>query len=99
MVQRLAIACALLGDPQILLLDEPLSGLDETSVGTLLEWLRQLREGGRAVLLASHQFGELVEVVTAVAYLSRGRLLAREARRGRDGAALWDRYREILSDA
>ncbi len=99
MVQRLAIACALLGDPQILLLDEPLSGLDEASAGNLLDCLRESQERGRAVLIATHQFGELVQVVTSVAYLGGGRLLAREPREGRDGAAIWGRYREVLSDA
>jgi heme exporter protein A len=97
MVQRLAIGCALLGDPQILLLDEPLSGLDEASAGTLLELLHELQARRRAVLLASHQFSELVEVVTSVCYLGGGRLLAWESRGGRDAAALWDRYREVLS--
>ncbi|GBD32218.1 ABC transporter ATP-binding protein NatA [bacterium HR33] len=97
MVQRLAIGCALLGDPEILLLDEPLSGLDEVSVGTLLELLRESRGRGRAVLVASHQFAELVEVVTSVAYLGGGRLLAWEPRGERGGAAIWDRYREVLS--
>lgn len=99
MVQRLAIACALLGDPQILLLDEPLSGLDQASAGTLLDWLQESRERGRAVLVATHHFGELIEVVTSVAYLAGGRLLAREPRAGRNDAAIWDRYREVLSGA
>lgn len=97
MVQRLAISCALLGEPEILLLDEPLSGLDEASSEALLDLLGELRDAGRAVVVASHQFGELVNVVTSVGYLGAGRLLRQEAREGRDAAAIWRRYREVLA--
>lgn len=97
MVQRLAISCALLGEPEILLLDEPLSGLDEASSQAVLNLLRELRQAGRAVLVASHQFAGLVDLVTSVGYLDSGRLLRQEPREERDAAGLWQRYHEVLA--
>ena len=76
MKQRLGIAAALLGDPHVLLLDEPANGLDPDGI----RWLRSLVTGlaadGRAVLLSSHFIGEIATLATHVVVLGRGRLLA-----------------------
>ena len=96
MTQRLAIARALLSDPEILLLDEPLTGLDDASLGKVLEVLGGLRARGRALLIASHQLAELMSVVTAVGVLARGRLQAVEPVGGRGVDAITARYREVV---
>jgi heme exporter protein A len=96
MTQRLAIARALLSDPEILLLDEPLTGLDDASLGRVVAVLGELRARGRALLIASHQLAELMGVITAVGVLTRGRLQAIEPTAGRDVAAITARYREVV---
>ncbi len=95
MTQRLAIARALLHDPEILLLDEPLTGLDDASCEKVLEVLGELRARGRALLIASHQLAELMGVVTAVGFLVRGALAAVEPVAGRGVDAINLRYREV----
>ncbi len=96
MTQRLAIARALLSDPEILLLDEPLTGLDDASLAKVLEVLTELRARGRALLIASHQLAELMGVITAVGFLARGRLQAVEPAAGRGVDAITARYREVV---
>jgi heme exporter protein A len=96
MTQRAAIARALLPDPDLLLLDEPLTGLDDASCRVVLDVLARLRERGRAMAIASHQVAELVEVVTAVGFLKDGRLLAVEPRGGRDTDEILGRYRSLM---
>jgi ABC-type multidrug transport system ATPase subunit len=96
MTQRLAIARALLSDPEILLLDEPLTGLDDASLAKVLDVLGELRARGRALLIASHQLAELMGVVTTVGVLARGRLQAIEPTGGRDADAITARYREVV---
>jgi len=95
MTQRLAIARALLSDPEILLLDEPLTGLDDASSEQVLGVLGELRARGRALLIASHQLAELMGVVTAVGFLTQGELRAVEPIAGRDLGAITARYREV----
>ncbi|MBI2537258.1 MAG: ATP-binding cassette domain-containing protein, partial [Gemmatimonadetes bacterium] len=99
MTQRLAIARALLPDPDILLLDEPLTGLDDASAEQVLAVLGELRARGRALVIASHQLAELMGVVTAVGFLSLGELKAVESTAGRDVAAITARYREVTGRA
>jgi ABC-type multidrug transport system ATPase subunit len=96
MTQRLAIARALLSDPEILLLDEPLTGLDDASLAKVLDVLGALRARGRALLIASHQLAELMGVITDVGVLARGRLQAIEPVAGRDVDAITARYREVV---
>ena len=96
MTQRLAIARALLPDPTILLLDEPLTGLDDASLGKVLDVLAELRARGRALLIASHQLAELMAVITSVGVLARGRLQTIEPVGGRDVGAVTARYREVV---
>ncbi len=97
MTQRLAIARALLHDPEILLLDEPLTGLDDPSCAKVLEVLGELRSRGRALLIASHQLAELLGVVTSIGFLVRGGLAAVEPVAGRGAEAITARYREVTA--
>ena len=97
MVQRLAIARALLPDPELLLLDEPLTGLDDAASAIARELVADLRSRGKAVLLSTHQIVELVDLVSSVGYLVKGRLAALEPVGGRDGPAVIDRYRELAN--
>jgi heme exporter protein A len=99
MTQRLAIARALLPDPEILLLDEPLTGLDDASLAKVVEVLGELKARGRALLIASHQLAELMGVITAVGILTRGRLQAVEPTGGRGVEAITARYREVVRGA
>jgi heme exporter protein A len=97
MTQRLAIARALLSDPDILLLDEPLTGLDDRSCAKVLQVLGELQARGRALLIASHQLAELLGVVTAIGFLIQGRLAAMEPVAGRGAEAITARYREVTA--
>jgi ABC-type multidrug transport system ATPase subunit len=76
MKQRLGIAGALLGDPELVFLDEPTNGLDPAGVVEVRELIRQLGTGGRTVVLSSHMLAETELVCDNVAVLSRGRLIA-----------------------
>jgi ABC-2 type transport system ATP-binding protein len=76
MQQRLCLAHALVHDPQILLLDEPASGLDPRARVELRELLRELRALGKTILISSHILPELEELCTSVAIVDRGRVLA-----------------------
>lgn len=72
MKQRLALATALLGDPEILVLDEPTNGLDPAGVRWLRELLRSRADSGRTVLVSSHQLSELEQSVDDVVIIHRG---------------------------
>lgn len=76
MQQRLCLAHALVHDPQVLLLDEPASGLDPRARAELRELLRELRAMGKTVVISSHILPELEELCTGVAIIDRGRVLA-----------------------
>jgi ABC-2 type transport system ATP-binding protein len=74
MRQRLGLATALLGDPQVLILDEPANGLDPEGVHWLRELLRQLADQGRTVLVSSHVLAEVAQTVDQVVIIA-GRLV------------------------
>jgi ABC-2 type transport system ATP-binding protein len=76
MEQRLCLAHALVHDPQVLLLDEPASGLDPRARVELRELLRELRVLGKTILISSHILPELEELCTSVAIVDRGQVLA-----------------------
>ncbi len=76
MQQRLCLAHALVHDPQVLLLDEPASGLDPRARVELRELLRELRSLGKTILISSHILPELEELCTSVAIVDRGKVLA-----------------------
>ncbi len=104
--RRLAVARALLGDPRLLVLDEPLSGLDPAGVRTMLALFRTLAGEGRTLFLSSHRLRELETVLTRGAILSQGRLAAEgtlaeltgaDRPRLRVRATPLERAREVLS--
>ncbi|MEU2108898.1 ABC transporter ATP-binding protein [Streptomyces sp. NPDC019507] len=76
MAQRVGIAQALLGDPRVLILDEPANGLDPHSIRWLRQFLRAQADEGRAVLVSSHLLGEMEQLADSVVVLSRGRVVA-----------------------
>jgi ABC-2 type transport system ATP-binding protein len=75
MRQRLGLAAALLGDPEVLVLDEPATGLDPEGVRWLRELLRGFADGGRSVLVSSHILAEVAQTVDRVVIIDRGRLV------------------------
>ena len=75
MRQRLALAAALLGDPETLILDEPANGLDPEGVHWLRGLLRGLADQGRTVLVSSHLLAELAQTVDDVVIINHGRLV------------------------
>jgi len=76
MRQRLGIAAALLGDPGVLLFDEPINGLDPEGIRWARELLRRLAGEGRTVLVSSHLMGEMALTADHVVVIGRGRLIA-----------------------
>jgi ABC-2 type transport system ATP-binding protein len=75
MRQRLALAAALLGDPQVLVLDEPANGLDPQGIRWLRDLLRSLADEGRTVLVSSHVLAEVAQTVDDVVIIHKGRLV------------------------
>src|SRR5262249_44268435 len=74
--QRLALACALIGDPQFLFLDEPTSGLDPQSRRQLWELVEQLKGAGRTILLTTHYMDEAERLCDRVGVMDHGRIIA-----------------------
>jgi ABC-2 type transport system ATP-binding protein len=108
MRQRLGLAAALLGDPQLLILDEPANGLDPAGIRWLRDLLRSLSERGRTILVSSHVLAEIEQIADEVVIIHRGRfvaqsstaeLAARAAAGVRVRSPQSERLREILSDA
>jgi len=78
--QRVGLLAALLGDPELLLLDEPANGLDPASVGILRSVIRGLKRRGRTVVVSSHNLLELERLCDELLILGHGRLLGRSSR-------------------
>jgi ABC-2 type transport system ATP-binding protein len=76
MAQRLGIAAALLGDPPVLVLDEPVNGLDPAGIHWIRDLLRTLAAQGRAVFVSSHLISEMALMAEHVVVIGQGRLLA-----------------------
>jgi len=76
MRQRLGVAAALLGDPQVLVLDEPGNGLDPQGIRWMRELLRALAAAGRTVLVSSHQLAEMEQFADALVIIAAGRVVA-----------------------
>ncbi|MFW6174727.1 MAG: ABC transporter ATP-binding protein [Chloroflexota bacterium] len=75
MKQRLGIASAMLGDPELMFLDEPTNGLDPAGMAEVRDFIRSLGQGGRTVILSSHLLNEVEQVCDRLAILARGRLI------------------------
>ena len=75
MRQRLGLATALLGDPEVLVLDEPANGLDPAGIRWLRDLLRSLAAEGRTILISSHVLAEVAQTVDRVVIIHRGRLI------------------------
>ena len=75
MRQRLGLAAALLGDPELLVLDEPANGLDPEGMRWLRDFLRAFAGEGRTVLVSSHHLAEIAQTVDQVVIINRGRLV------------------------
>ena len=75
MRQRLALAAALLGDPELLVLDEPANGLDPEGVHWLRDFLRAFATEGKTVFVSSHVLAEVAQTVDRVVIINRGRLV------------------------
>jgi ABC-2 type transport system ATP-binding protein len=76
MAQRLGVAAALLGDPPVLLLDEPVNGLDPAGIHWIRDLLKSLAAQGRVVFVSSHLISEMALTVERLVVIGRGRLLA-----------------------
>jgi ABC-2 type transport system ATP-binding protein len=93
MRQRLGIAAALLGDPPVLMLDEPFNGMDPEGISWLRGFLRALAAQGRAVLVSSHLMSELQDTADQLVVAGRGRVIADTSVRNLIAAASGDRVR------
>src|SRR3954451_20527356 len=101
MAQRLGIAAALLGDPSVLLFDEPVNGLDPEGVVWIRTLLRSLAAEGRTILLSSHLMSEMTLIAEHLIVIGRGRLIA-ETTVGdivRGGSTLEDAYLALTRGA
>jgi ABC-2 type transport system ATP-binding protein len=101
MRRRLGLASALLGDPELLLLDEPANGLDPAGIHWLRTFIRRFADQGRTVLVSSHVLAEVAQTVDQVVIIHLGRLLAATtldqlASRGR---SLEETYLELTAGA
>jgi ABC-2 type transport system ATP-binding protein len=76
MRQRLGIAAAMLGDPPLVILDEPFNGMDPEGIIWIRQFLRSLAAEGRAVLVSSHLMGELQDMADQVVVVGRGKVIA-----------------------
>jgi len=93
MRQRLGIAAALLGDPPVLMLDEPFNGMDPEGISWLRGFLRALAAEGRAVLVSSHLMSELQDTADHLVVAGRGRVIADTSVQSLIAAASGDRVR------
>lgn len=79
MKQRLGVAAALLGEPELLVLDEPTNGLDPAGMADMRDLIRTLAAGGQTVMLSSHLLGEVQEICDRVGVISSGRLITEDS--------------------
>ena len=75
MKQRLAIAAALLGNPEVLVFDEPTNGLDPVGIAEIRELIKKLAQEGKTIIMASHLLDEVEKVCTHVAIMKKGTLI------------------------
>jgi ABC-2 type transport system ATP-binding protein len=109
MAQRLGIAAALLGNPEVLILDEPINGLDPEGILWIRKLLRALADEGKTVFVSSHIMSEVAQVADQVVVINRGRILAdtpvREFVASHGGDSIFvrtpdpDRLRNVVKEA
>jgi ABC-2 type transport system ATP-binding protein len=101
MAQRLGIAAALLGDPGVLLLDEPVNGLDPEGIRWMRDLLGSLAAQGRVVLFSSHLIGEVTRTAERLVVIGRGRLLAQTsvAELSAGSGSLEEAFLQLTADA
>ena len=101
MSQRLGIAAALLGDPGVLLLDEPVNGLDPEGIRWIRNLMKNLAAQGRTVLVSSHLISEIAHTADALIVIGRGRLLAQTtvARLSARGGSLEEAFFQLTGGA
>ena len=92
MRQRVALERALLHEPRLILLDEPFTGLDQTSTGALVERLRERQRAGCLIVLATHDLDVADGLLTRAIYLKNGRIVGTDT----DTTGLADRYRRAM---
>jgi heme exporter protein A len=98
MGQRLALARALLHEPDLLLLDEPFSGLDPEAVERLQQQLLELRTAGHSILLATHDVERAAPIASRLAILHRGRIAWVRDARADDAATIVAAYRAVVAE-
>jgi ABC-2 type transport system ATP-binding protein len=99
MRQRLGIAAALLGDPPVLMMDEPFNGMDPEGIVWMRGFLRSLAAAGRAVLVSSHLMSELEDTADHLVIVGRGKVIADTSVAGLLAAASGDRALLRTTDA
>ena len=97
MGQRLALARALLHEPDVLILDEPFSGLDPDAVERLQQQLLELRAAGHSILLATHDVERAAPIASRLAILHRGRIAWAHDGRVADAAVIVAAYRAVVA--
>ena len=99
MRQRLGLAAALLGDPELVILDEPANGLDPVGVHWLRTLLRSFAAEGRTVLVSSHVLAEVAQTVDQIAIIDRGRIVSTASLEEltTNGRTLEDSYLELTA--
>jgi len=95
--QRVSVARATVHDPEVILADEPFTGLDLLGAAALSDLLNSLRERGAAVILVTHNVDEGLALATQAAIMDRGRLVFAGEATGIDRVMFGDRYRQLVS--
>jgi heme exporter protein A len=98
MQQRVSIARAMVHSPQLVLADEPYSGLDESGARALTALLQELRSAGTAIIVVTHNLVEGLSLATHAAVMQRGRFLRYDTAAGIDANSYAATYREALTD-
>jgi len=99
MRQRLALARTLLHDPEVVLLDEPYTGLDAHAADVLRGVLTALKDGRRTVVLVTHNLTQGLELADRIVVQVSGRIVFDESRNRIDAASFESRYREVVEGA
>ncbi|CAM3803240.1 heme ABC exporter ATP-binding protein CcmA [Mesobacillus zeae] len=96
MVQRVAIARAIIHDPEVLLLDEPHTGLDQGAADTLNSVILTMKEKGTTTLMVTHDFKQAAEICERAVVIKNGKLIANFCLNGKDVNFLHSKYTELV---